>query len=65
MAGENLMSTVLSLTDEELTEDVMNGDDEEDVMNGDDEEDVDGDAVLGPVFPKASDSRDALQVLCD
>ena len=56
MAGENLMSTVLSLTDEELTEDVM---------NGDDEEDVDGDAVLGPVFPKASDARDALQVLCD
>ena len=33
--------------------------------NGEDEEDDDGVAVSGPVFPKTSNARDALQVLCD
>ena len=56
---ENLMNTVPSLTDEELIEEVMNG------SNDGHEKDDDGDAVLGPVCPKASDVRDALQVLRD
>ena len=54
-----MISEVTLLTDEELIEKVMND------SNGEDEEDDDGVAVSGPVFPKTSNARDALQVLCD
>ena len=53
------MSTVPSLTDEELIEETINGSD------GNAEEDHDGNDMFGPVCPKASDLQNVLQVLCD
>ena len=54
------MSAVVYLhKDEELIEEALNG------SNDNNEEDDDGDVLLGPICPKASDVQDVLQVLHD
>ena len=60
-ADENVMSTVLLITDEELIEKVMNAANGDDTDDGED----DDDALLNPVCPKVSDIWEALQVLHD
>ena len=61
-ADENVMSTVPSLRDEELIEEVMNAANGNDADDGEDDDD---DALLNPVCPKVSDIQKALQELYD
>ena len=57
-ADDNVLSTEPLLTDDEIIDDTMDDETVEDAMNGDDD-----DASREPICPKASDVRNALEVL--